>query len=141
MRPKSFAIAAKVAGSIPVASHGKGNAKASRSSSAPKRRRRTAVSARREILDAAKKRLIDEGAEGLRFKVIAKDIGISHSSIIHHFGSRDGLMNDLREDTFTSLAADLKRRLAEPTVGDPSIEFFEKISMTLAEKGNGRLLA
>jgi AcrR family transcriptional regulator len=117
------------------------NIDVSRSSGAPKRRRRTAVSARREILDAAKKRLTDEGPEGLRLKVIAKDIGISHSSIIHHFGSRDGLMNELREDAFTSLAADLKKRLAEPAVGDPSIEFFEKISMTLAEKGNGRLLA
>jgi AcrR family transcriptional regulator len=108
---------------------------------APKRKRRTAELARREILDAAKKRLMDKGPEGLRLKVIAEDVGISHSSIIHHFGSRDGLLSELRDDAFDGLARDLKKRLAEPSQGDPSVDFFEKISSTLGEQGYGRLLA
>lgn len=108
---------------------------------APKRKRRTAEVARREILDAAKKRLMDQGPDGLRLKVIAEDVGISHSSIIHHFGSRDGLLKELRDDAFDALARDLKKRLAEPSQGDPSIDFFEKISATLGEQGYGRLLA
>jgi len=108
---------------------------------APKRKRRTAESARREILEAAKTRLMDQGPDGLRLKVIAQDVGISHSSIIHHFGSRDGLLKELRDHTFDALARDLKKRMAEPSKGDPSIDFFEKISSTLGEHGYGRLLA
>jgi len=107
----------------------------------PKRRRRTAESARREILDAAKNRLMEEGPDGLRLKVIAADVGISHSSIIHHFGSRDGLLKELRDDAFDALARDLKKRLAEPPEGDPAIDFFEKVWSTLGERRYGRLLA
>lgn len=116
-------------------------AKAGKARPAPKRKRRTAASARREILDAAKLRLMNEGPDGLRLKVIAADVGISHSSIIHHFGSRDGLLKELRDDAFDALARDLKKRMAEPSVGDPSIDFFEKLASTLGEQGYGRLLA
>jgi AcrR family transcriptional regulator len=105
-----------------------------------KRKRRTAKAARREILDAAKNRLRDEGPDGLRLKVIAKDVGISHSSIIHHFGSREGLLQELRDDAFAALARDLKKRLAEPSTGDPTVDFIEKVSSTLSEQGYGRLL-
>ena len=107
----------------------------------PKRKRRTAESARREILDAAKQRLVDEGPDGLRLKAIAEDLGISHSSILHHFGSRDGLLTALSEDAFDALAQDLRKRISEPTKGDPSIDFFEKVAETLGQEGYGRLLA
>ena len=84
---------------------------------------------------------MSEGPEGLRLKVIAEDIGISHSSIIHHFGSREGLLKELRDDAFDSLARELKERLTEPVLGDPAIDYFEKISSILGEQGYGRILA
>ena len=57
---------------------------------AGKRIRRTAEEARRLILDAAEKRLAQQGPEGLRLQDIARDIGISHPAILHHFESREG---------------------------------------------------
>ena len=77
----------------------------------PRRRRRTAEVARREILDAAKLRLMEGGPDNVRLKLIGEDVGLSHSSILHHFGSRDGLMEALRNDAFGALARDLAARL------------------------------
>jgi len=107
----------------------------------PRRRRRTAEVARREILDAAKLRLMEGGPDNVRLKLIGEDVGLSHSSILHHFGSRDGLMEALRNDAFGALARDLAARMAVPSKGDPAIDFFEKVAETLGNQGYGRLLA
>lgn len=106
-----------------------------------RRRRRTAEVARREILDAAKKKLMDGGPESVTLKQIGEEIGLSHSSILHHFGSRDALMEALRDDAFAALARDLAERMAKPPEGDPTIDLFEKVAQTLGEQGYGRLLA
>ena len=109
--------------------------------SKPKRRRRTPDSARREILDAAGQRLKNDGPEGLRLQTIAGDLGISHSSILHHFGSRDGLLDALSIDAFEVLERDLKSALEAPPEGEPAIDLFEKIARILGERGHARLLA
>lgn len=107
-----------------------------------RRRRRTAESAREEILEAARTRLTDEGPEGIRLKSIAADVGISHSAILHHFGSREGLMKALRDDAFDELARDMKQRLERaPESGDPTLDFFETIAEALGAGGIGKLLA
>jgi AcrR family transcriptional regulator len=107
----------------------------------PKRRRRTPESAQREILDAAGRQLMKAGPEGLRLQAIAADLGISHSSILHHFGSRDGLLDALSADAFAGLERDLKQSFAQPSTGDPAIDLFDKIARILGERGYARLLA
>lgn len=107
----------------------------------PKRRRRTPALARREILDAAQQRLMNKGPDGLRLQSIAGDLGITHSSILHHFGSRDGLLDALSIDAFHKLEQDLKNSLEAPSEGDPATDLFEKIAHILGEKGHARLLA
>jgi AcrR family transcriptional regulator len=107
----------------------------------PKRRRRTPESARREILDAAGQRLKNDGPDGLRLQAIAGDLGISHSSILHHFGSRDGLLDALSIDAFQVLERDLKSALEAPPEGEPTTDLFEKIAQILGERGHARLLA
>jgi AcrR family transcriptional regulator len=107
----------------------------------PKRRRRTPEAARREILDAAGQRLKNEGPDGLRLQAIAGDLGISHSSILHHFGSRDGLLDALSIDAFDVLERDLKISLEAPSKGESATDLFEKIAGILGEKGHARLLA
>src|SRR5690606_21428412 len=70
---------------------------ASRPASKPagKRIRRPAEEARRLILDAAEVRLAAQGPEGIRLQDIARDVGISHPAILHHFESREGLVRAL----------------------------------------------
>jgi AcrR family transcriptional regulator len=54
--------------------------------------RRSAIDTRRAILEAAEQRLTDGGPESIRLQEIATDVGISHPAILHHFGSREGLV-------------------------------------------------
>ena len=57
-----------------------------------KRQRRTPEEARRLILEAAQALIVTTGPEGLRLQDIAAAAGISHPLILHHFGSREGLV-------------------------------------------------
>ena len=71
--------------------------------SAPKRIRRTAEDARRLILDAAEARLAQTGPAGIRLQDLAADLGISHPVILHHFGSREGLIRALTQRALVEL--------------------------------------
>ncbi len=53
--------------------------------------------AQNAILDAAEKLMLEVGPAGLRISAVAKKAGMAHPNIIHHFGSRDGLINALAE--------------------------------------------
>ncbi len=55
-------------------------------------RRRNLAETRGAILDAAERRLIDGGPDAVRLEKIAADAGVSHPAILHHFGSREGLV-------------------------------------------------
>jgi len=60
-----------------------------------KRQRRTPDEARRLILEAAQAAIARTGPEGLRLHDIAAAAGVSHPLILHHFGSRAGLVRAL----------------------------------------------
>jgi AcrR family transcriptional regulator len=107
----------------------------------PKRLRRTPESARRAILDAAAECLKRDGPDGLRLQSIAADVGISHTSILHHFGSREGLLEALAADAFEALDRDLRAAL-ESTGSDEAraTSLLERVARTLRDQGHARLL-
>src|ERR1700731_3031171 len=74
---------------------------------AARRPRRTPEEARRLILSAAQELLADTGPKGLRLQEIANAAGISHPLILHHFGSREGLVRELTREA----AAELRDKL------------------------------
>jgi len=59
------------------------------------RQRRTPQAAKLAILDAAERRLHDEGPEGVRIQRIAADLGITDAAVHYHFGTREALMDAL----------------------------------------------
>lgn len=111
-----------------------------------KRIRRTAEEARRLILDAAEKRLAEQGPEGIRLQDIAKDIGVSHPAILHHFESRDGLVKALIRRATDQLRDRLLAALPARTPGtmateENSIALLDGAFEALSDKGTARLLA
>src|ERR1700730_8854724 len=68
-----------------------------------KRLRRTPEEARRLILETAQALIASTGPEGLRLQDIAAAAGISHSLILHHFGSREGLVRALTQQRAAAL--------------------------------------
>jgi AcrR family transcriptional regulator len=105
----------------------------------PPRRRRTAEEARHEILAAAQRRLADGGPEAVRLQDIARDCGIAHPTILHHFASREGLLVALARSATAALNDDILRAIAAPQPGTEAV--LDRIFETLGESGHARLLA
>ena len=105
------------------------------------RARRTAEEARRLILDAAEKRLREGGPEAIRLQDIAADVGISHPAILHHFESRDGLVEALALRAMDKLEAHLVTALEGPATGATALEVIERVLEALGDAGHARLLA
>jgi TetR/AcrR family transcriptional regulator, repressor for neighboring sulfatase len=68
-----------------------------------KRIRRTSEDARQLILEAAEAGMAASGPAGLRLQEVAKAAGVSHPTILHHFGSREGLIQALNLKTIEHL--------------------------------------
>jgi AcrR family transcriptional regulator len=79
-----------------------------------KRVRRRPDEARRLILDAAQAAIARTGPEGLRLHDIAAAAGVSHPLILHHFGSRAGLVRALTREATAELKDKLIAALAGP---------------------------
>ena len=107
----------------------------------PTRRRRTAEEARHEILAAAQRRLAEGGPEAIRLQDIARDLGISHPTILHHFESREGLMQALGRSAMGALNADIMRAISDPDRGTAPEAVLDRVFATLGESGHARLLA
>lgn len=105
------------------------------------RRRRTAEEARHEILAAAQRRLAAGGPEAIRLQDIARDLGIAHPTILHHFESREGLMRALARSALGALNADLLRAIVDPRRGPEPAAVLDRVFATLGESGHARLLA
>ena len=60
-----------------------------------RRVRRSAPAARRLILDAAEKQLAQRGPDGVQVQDVASDVGVVPATVLHHFGSRNGLLDEL----------------------------------------------
>jgi AcrR family transcriptional regulator len=88
---------------------------------ATKRIRRTADEAKRVILDAAEKLMSGSGPGGLRLQDVAAEVGLTHPVILHHFGSREGLMRALNERILDELRQRLFAILASYDKPAPDI--------------------
>jgi AcrR family transcriptional regulator len=98
-------------------------------------------STRQAILDAAQKRLARLGADGLRLQDIARDVGVSHPTILHHFGSRDGLIVAMVQHIGEAFVSEIIRRIPLGTAPIPND--VSKVGLAydlLADKGFGGLI-
>ena len=109
---------------------------------AEKRKRRTAEQARNEILDAAEKRLQEVGPAGIRLQDIASDVGISHPAVLHHFGSREALIEAVITRAMAQLQEELIGAVGTQPVGEQAaIDMLERVFRVLSERGYGRIMA
>ena len=75
--------------------------------------------AKQAILDAAEAIMIEVGPAGLRISAVAKKAEMAHPNIIHHFGSRDGLINALAERVGTRATLRISNAITEATQASP----------------------
>ncbi len=102
------------------------------------RKRRTAEESRSLILEVAARRLRDYGMEGLNITGVADEAGISHATLIHHFGSTAGMREALAEKMTLDLISDLVSALGENV---PPSELIGNVFDALAAGGHAKLIA
>lgn len=79
----------------------------------------------RALLDEAKAMIASGGIEALTLRSLARRVGVSHAAPGHHFGSRDGLLNQLAIEGFERLRArmlDEQRQLPASADGAARLE-------------------
>jgi TetR/AcrR family transcriptional regulator, repressor for neighboring sulfatase len=103
------------------------------------RRRLPADAARERILDAAERALAEVGPEGLRLTELATQLGVSHPAILHHFGSRGGLVAAVIARALAKLDRELGDAISQGRRDGDNI--LERIAVFLAERGNARTVA
>lgn len=110
--------------------------------SEPKKRiRRTPEEARALILKAAEERLQSEGPEGLQVKEVATVAGVAHSTVLHHFGSAEGLRAALIAGMGNRLLEDILEVFKTRAVEKGDHEILLQVFETLSDHGHARLLA
>jgi AcrR family transcriptional regulator len=104
------------------------------------RRRRSAAETRSAILEAAERRLLVGGPEAIRLQEIAADAGISHPAILHHFGSREGLVEAMVLRGIVRLQTQFLE--GWPSAKEPDIEgVLERFYEVASRRGIARMLA
>lgn len=107
------------------------------------RRRLSSEQAREAILAAAERRLLEAGPEGIRLQEVASDVGLSHPTVLHHFGSREGLVTAVLARAMLALEQDLLASFAQEEL-EPEQAIFrsiERLDEAMRLRGHARLLA
>lgn len=104
------------------------------------RKRRTPDEARDQILQAAEERLRVHGIDGLNVVDVARACGMSHATVLHHFGSTGGMRRALVAHMTARLIDDIVASLEQhPEIEPP--QMLRSLFQTLATGGHTKLLA
>ncbi len=107
-----------------------------------KRIRRSPIEAREAILAAARARLLRYGLEGLKITDVAREAGMSHATLLHHFGSTDEMRRALVERMANALLAEFIGLL---DAGAPDAsrlgELFTRLFTGLSDNRHAQLFA
>jgi AcrR family transcriptional regulator len=106
------------------------------------RTRRSASEARQRILEAAQRELLRVGPEALRLTDLARQLQVSHPAILHHFGSREGLVAAVVRHSLDTLTQQLMAALDTATTKRiDRVELVDMVARVCREGGLARLLA
>ena len=103
------------------------------------RKRRTAEEARTAILDAAERILVASGPAGIRLQEVAADVGVSHPTVLHHFGSREALVQEVCARRYAGLRNDLVSAIEGSAGGAEQLgAVLDSVYSALSQHGHGR---
>src|SRR5262245_35624143 len=107
-----------------------------------KRRRRTAVEARREILAVAERHLAGGGLDAIRLGAVAREIGVTHQAILRHFRTREELIASLLRYAGKRLRQELSVALLDPQPLATEVRtLFVAVDRVFRRRGYARLSA
>jgi len=111
-------------------------------SSNARRVRRTPEEARTLALASARRLLLVEGPDAITLQSVATDLGMSHTNLIHHFGSAAGLQSELMRQMMSELTAAIESAVMRLRAGKGELRDFVDIVFDAFDRGGaGRLAA
>jgi AcrR family transcriptional regulator len=111
-----------------------------RTKETPPRKRRSSEEARTAILDAAEAQLRDVGPGGIRLQDVAAAVGVSHPTVLHHFGSREGLLDAVVARALESIQAGLMEEVASSPGTDGIQALLDRVAAQMKDRGRARTL-
>jgi len=78
----------------------------------PTRRSRVRATTDQNIRRTARALLIDHGPEAVTLRAIARELGLTAPALYRYYGSRDDLVEHLRRDVISDLAAQLSQEIS-----------------------------
>jgi AcrR family transcriptional regulator len=107
-----------------------------------RRVRRTPEEARTLALASARRLLLAEGPDAITLQSVATDLGMSHTNLIHHFGSAAGLQSELMRQMMSELTAAIESAVMRLRAGKGEFRDFVDIVFDAFDRGGaGRLAA
>lgn len=107
----------------------------------PPRRRRDAAAARALILDAAERQLVRAGPSGLRLQEVASGAGVSHPTVLHHFGNREALVKAVITRSLAALHARLVEAIQNSSGEEDQLaNILDGAFHAIASGGQGRVI-
>jgi AcrR family transcriptional regulator len=100
-----------------------------------------APSLKDKVILAAVDYIADFGPDGLSFRRIAADAGVSHQAPYHHFGDRDAIFSEIGLLGFRRFTAELTAPARDDEDADTATRMLERyVEFALANKGFFRVM-
>lgn len=106
-----------------------------------KRLRRTSEEARSLALTSARNLLLQQGPNAITLQAVAADLGMSHTNLIHHFGSAGGLQTALMTEMVAELTATIEQAVNRLRTGEGDLRDFVDIVFDAFDSGGAGQLA
>lgn len=106
-----------------------------------RRVRRTPQEARTLALASARRLLLADGPTAITLQSVAADLGMSHTNLIHHFGSAAGLQSELMRQMMSELTAAIESAVMRLRAGKGEMRDFVDIVFDVFDRGGAARLA
>jgi TetR/AcrR family transcriptional regulator, repressor for neighboring sulfatase len=103
--------------------------------------RRTPEEARTLALASARRLLLAEGPNAITLQAVAADLGMSHTNLIHHFGSAGGLQSELMRLMISELTVTIESAVMRLRAGKGEVKDFVDIVFDAFDQGGAARLA
>jgi len=106
------------------------------------RQRRSPQEVRSRALESARSLLAAQGPTAITLKAVADDLGMTHTNLIHHFGSAGELQSALMREMVRELTQTIEAAMAQAAAGQLNRrQFVDLVFDAFDSGGAGRLAA
>lgn len=101
----------------------------------------TAPTLRDKVIKAAVRYIAESGPDGLSFRQIAADAGVSHQAPYHHFGDRGAIFNEIAREGFCMFTKVLSTPASRDDDPDLAVRLCERyVDFAIKNKGYFRVM-